>query len=473
MIAGLIASAALVAYAAQPETASRTISPQPFGAQIPKGQYSATVTCAAASCHGSGQIGHLGAEHSTWADSDPHRRAYRVLFNEDSVRISRNLGRAMPAHEDASCLKCHALDEPKNYTGEKLDDRCLSEGVSCDSCHGPSAKWNSLHYQSWWKGLSDREKYDQFGFVPTKDPVARILNCAQCHVGGRDREVNHDLIAAGHPRLSFEYTRYHYSEKYATKHWNEKVPNPDFEIRTWLVGQVASLRAATDLLAVRADRARTSQAPWPEFAESSCYACHQNLGAELRSHTTSTLHPRKSGVLGWQLWYASFAKVLPKAAAIVSPGSHAPALTALEPLRLEMERRVPNPTTVTALANQATAQLDAWLIAFQTQGYSAKLSPEQIKTLASTIAESAYDNATGRLRDYDWDVLAQHALAFTAVYHAAGGAGNPALTNWTTPLAELRTKLSFPTAGGRVDSPRGFKPDSVYPNFKTLYELTR
>ncbi len=337
ILVGLVASVTLAAYAAQPTAPTTTISPQPFGAQIPKGNYSATVTCAAASCHGSGQIAQPGGEHSTWASSDPHRRAYGVLYNGDSIRISKNLGRSMPAHEDASCLKCHSLNEEKHYTGEKLDDRSLSDGVSCDSCHGPSAKWNSLHYQSWWKGLSDREKYDEYGFVPTKDPVARILNCAQCHVGGKDREVNHDLIAAGHPRLSFEYTRYHFSEKYEKKHWTEKVPNPEFEVRTWLVGQVASLRAATDLLAARAERAESNAAPWPEFAESSCYACHQNLGAELRSHTTNALHPRKSGVLGWQLWYASFAKSLPKIAAVVLSGGSGPWLAYLERLLFELE----------------------------------------------------------------------------------------------------------------------------------------
>lgn len=472
ILAGLVASLTLAAYAAQPNGATTTtISPKPFGAQIPKGNFSATVTCAAASCHGSGQTGRLGGEHSTWADSDPHRRAYGVLFNEDSIRISKNLGRSMPAHQDSSCLKCHALDEEKHHSGEKLDDRNLSDGVSCDSCHGPSAKWNSLHYQSWWKGLSDREKYDEFGFVPTKDPVARILNCAQCHVGGRDREVNHDLIAAGHPRLSFEYTRYHYSEKYAKKHWNEKVPNPEFEVRTWLIGQVASLRAATDLLTVRAERAESKSSPWPEFAESSCYACHQNFGTELRSNTTNALHPRKAGVLGWQLWYSSFAKALPKIANVVQPGGSGPALGSLEPLRVEMEKPVPDPKKAAALAKSATAELDAWLIRFQTKDF-AKLTAEQLRAVGSTIAESAYDNATGKLRDYDWDVLAQHALAFTAVYHSAGGAGNPAVAPWTAPLTEIRGKLAFPKDGGRVDSPRGFKPDSVHAGFRKLYELT-
>ncbi len=471
--AGLIASATFAAYAAQPNAATRTISPQPFGTQVPRGTYSATVTCAAASCHGSGQISKLGGEHSTWADSDPHRRAYRVLFNEDSIRISKNLGRAMPAHEDASCLKCHALDEQKHYAGEKIDDRCLSDGVSCDSCHGPSEKWNNLHYQSWWKTLSDREKYEEYGFVPTKDHVARILNCSLCHVGGRDREVNHDLIAAGHPRLSFEYTRYHFSEKYTSKHWNEPLPNPDFEVRTWLVGQAASLRAATDLLTVRAERAEVNAAPWPEFAESSCYACHQNLGPELKGQTTKALHPRKSGVLGWQLWYSSFAKALPKLAAVIQPDGSLKSLTSLEPLRLEMEKPVPDVKKVVVLAQNATRELDAWLIQFQTKAYVSNLSADQLRAMGALITENSYDHSSGKLRDYDWDVLAQNALALTAIYHAAGGAsGNAAIAAWNEPLTEIRQQLAFPTTGGRVDSPRDFKPDSVHDGFRKLYELT-
>ncbi len=470
LFAGLAASVTLVAFAAQRDF---DIPPSVLvGARPAQGQFSPTVGCAAASCHGSGQTAKPGGEHSTWVDSDPHTKAFQVLRNEDSLRISKNLGRTVPAHEDASCLKCHAVDEDRYFHGEKLDERQLNEGVGCDGCHGPSAKWNNLHYTGYWKTLTDRQKFEEFGFVPTKDPVARILMCAQCHVGGRDREVNHDLIAAGHPRLSFEYTRFHYSDEYRQKHWIEKTPNPDFEVRTWLIGQVASLRAAVDLLAARADRVDDGKTPWPEFAESSCYACHQNLGAELRSNTTNALRPRKAGVLGWQLWYSSFAKVLPKLTAVLHPTGAAPALGSLDALRMEMEKPLPNPKTVALLTRTTLAELDASLVLFQQGTFAANLNGNQVRSVAAIVTESVYDVGSGKLRDYDWDVLAQHGLALTALYHATGGAANPAVAAWKAPLTDVRTKLAFPTTGGRVDSPRDFKPDSVYASFRTLYELT-
>jgi hypothetical protein len=468
LFVGLAASVTIATYAANPAAAPK---PPVLGVQPPQGQFSATVGCSAASCHGSGETTKLRGEHSTWMDSDPHTRAYQVLLNEDSVRISKNLGRAVPAHEDAQCLKCHALNEERHYNGEPAGKQ-LNEGVGCESCHGPSVKWNNLHYLPFWKSLSDREKFEEFGFVPTKDPVARVLTCAQCHVGGRDREVNHDLIAAGHPRLSFEYTRYHYSDKYRQKHWEEKVPNPDFEVRTWLVGQVASLRAAVDLLAARAERAEAQKAPWPEFAESSCYACHQNLGQELRGHTTNALKPRKAGLPGWQLWYGSFAKALPKLAGVIQPAESAAALSSLSALRTEMEKPVPSQTKVASFAKATTAELDAWLQTLQAGTYANGLTGPQLKQLGAIVTENVYDKATGKLRDYDWDVLAQHALALTAIYHAAGGKANPAVAAWTDSLVDLRTKLAFPTTGTRVDSPRDFKPNSVYDGFKKLHDLT-
>jgi hypothetical protein len=284
--------------------------------------------------------------------------------------------------------------------------------------------------------------------------------------------VNHDLIAAGHPRLSFEYTKYHFSEKYSEKHWVEKLPNPDFEVRTWFVGQVASLRAAVDLLTVRAERSLENKAPWPELSESSCYACHQNLGAELRSNTEHALRPRKPGTIGWQLWYSSFAKAVPTFAAVLQPTLGGANLSSLDALRLEMEKPTPSATKVIPLAKQATAELDSWLVQLQSNNVAWNLNSDQTRQLGKTITDSAIDATSGKLRDYDWDVLAQHALALTAVYHAAGGSANPVVAGWKEPLQEVREKLAFPQDAGRFDSPRGFKPDSVYPGFRKLHELT-
>lgn len=462
LFAGVAASVGMVAFAKQ-YRGHEIPPPSVIGAMAPKGEFSATVGCAAASCHGSGAIGKPAGEYSTWIESDPHTKAYQVLRNEDSQRISKNLGRTTPSYQDAECLKCHAVDGPRYHQGEKVADHALDEGIGCDGCHGPSAKWASLHYTPFWKTLSFRERYEQFGFVPLGNDVTRVLTCAKCHVGGRDREVNHDLIAAGHPRLSFEYTRFHYSDEYKLKHWVEKTPNPAFEYHAWLAGQVASLRAAVELLEARAERAGESKAPWPEFAESTCYACHQNLGPDLRGNTTNALHPRKPGVLGWQLWYTSFAKAMPKLVATK--------LDSLDPLRIEMEKPVPNPQAVAKLAKAALGELDGLLSNLQSVGPS-KLENGDVRELAAIVAEGIYDPKAGKLRDYDWDVLTQHALALTALYHAAGGAANPAVAGWKPHLLDVRTKLAFPKAGGRVDSPRDFKPADVYASFRTLYELT-
>jgi cytochrome c551/c552 len=268
----------------------------------------ASTSCAAAACHGGGQVGKLGSEHSTWAPElgakgagDPHNKAYRVLYNEVSVRMGELLGIKEP-HKEARCLACHAVD-----SGGDPDtrDQILAEGVGCSGCHGPAEKWVGVHYLPEWKELPNEKKWKEYGFVPTKNLVARTLTCAKCHVGDDERDMNHDLIAAGHPRLAFEAARFHYQPDYR-KHWTERMPQPEFEVREWLVGQVASLRAAAELLRSRAEKAEKADGVWPEFSEYSCYACHQKVGEEALRGVAGT-NPRHAGVPGWQVWYNSTA----------------------------------------------------------------------------------------------------------------------------------------------------------------------
>jgi hypothetical protein len=109
------------------------------------------------------------------------------------------------------------------------------------------------------------------------DPAVRAETCAGCHVGAPGRDVSHDLIAAGHPRLNFDYATY---LRALPPHWAEKdrdVSPPALrpaadEFRHWLVGRAAAAAAGYRLLA---DRAR--HGPWPELAAFDCYACHHGL----------------------------------------------------------------------------------------------------------------------------------------------------------------------------------------------------
>src|SRR5207244_3878357 len=104
----------------------------------------------------------------------------------------------------------------------------------------------SLHYLDDWKTKSRRDK-ELLGFLPTKNLAVRAGQCAACHVGSGAADVNHDLIAAGHPRLNFDLAKYHAKLPH---HWKEKGDNAtaDFASRLGAVGTVVNARDALRLL---------------------------------------------------------------------------------------------------------------------------------------------------------------------------------------------------------------------------------
>lgn len=459
LIAAATVAAASVRFVAGETAPTTVVAPAtPYGLGSPPFAQLAGTSCAAASCHG-GEPGTVGGEHTTWAPevfpegpSDPHGRAYRVLFNGDSQRMVSLLKLPTPAHQTALCLKCHAVDGAS-------PSGTISEGVGCGACHGPADAWLTTHYLPGWKGLSNQEKFDRYGFVPTKNLAARVSNCAQCHVGAADREVNHDLIAAGHPRLAFEYARFHYNPGYR-KHWVEPTPQPDFEAKAWLIGQAATLRAAVDLLGVRASRAAADDphTPWPEFSGYSCYACHQTVGTgDVRRAVGKA--DRKPGSLAWELWANGAADVAALQTPAVFPGESPASLPEVLVLRKMMERTSPDPAAVRDQTRKARAELDRWLAALQAvDDRNARVPADAPRRLARALASDAL--ADGQLKDHDWDFLSVHYLGAAAMYHAAGGAAGDA--DWRPSVLSLAKLLKFPPPTrrdqDRYDSPAGFGP---------------
>src|SRR5262249_11794199 len=156
--------------------------------------------------------------------------------------------------------------------------------VSCEACHGPASRWDVEHITTAWAVPEGRKKRcEAAGMTWLNDLASRAKTCAGCHVGAAAdkekglplREVNHDLIAAGHPRLTFEFAVYsarmphHWDERDRTRAGQPLVKRTPVE--EWEAGQLASARAGLTLLADRAQRATTNKAPWPEFAELDCY----------------------------------------------------------------------------------------------------------------------------------------------------------------------------------------------------------
>jgi len=109
------------------------------------------------------------------------------------------------------------------------------------------------------------------GMYDTRNLVKRAEKCVSCHVGDNTRNFDHELIAAGHPDLVFDFETY---TARLPPHWRP-APSDGVGGRAWAVGQVVALRESLKRLARRTQqRAATA---WPEFAEFECFACHHDV----------------------------------------------------------------------------------------------------------------------------------------------------------------------------------------------------
>ena len=235
-------------------------------------KYLGVVTCAGSTCHGAGHaVGDARisqTEFLSWHRDDAHSKAYRVLIEDKGQRIARNLGIENAANAP-ECLACHATFVPADVRGKRFQ---LSDGVGCESCHGPASKWLGQHVT----GEASREDNIKAGMYRTEEPVARASLCLSCHLGSQDKFANHRLLGAGHPRLSFELDTYtllqpaHYrvdADYRERKHLASHV-------QVWAVGQTA---AATRTFELFTSDKWASKTALPEFAFFDCHACHHPM----------------------------------------------------------------------------------------------------------------------------------------------------------------------------------------------------
>ena len=249
-------------------------------------------SCSTSTCHG-GVIGAGPEWHSslsTWMLKDPHAGAGLLLRDDDSRRIVVMLD---PAAADSSvaydnvlrtrCISCHVTVTPQETSPlGKLADLTLARGVSCESCHGPASEWLSAHVQANWKG--PQRFSPATGMRDTESIIGRSDTCVRCHIGSRSedglvRDMNHDLIAAGHPALRFDLLVYNQNQP---SHWNPKADTEaEFNksaIRVRSVGRAINLAAAAKLSSERATASlQDRNVPWPELSDYDCFACHQTL----------------------------------------------------------------------------------------------------------------------------------------------------------------------------------------------------
>lgn len=252
-------------------------------------------SCAATACHGgpspgiSSTTAPRGSEYSLWIESDPHAKSWQTLNSPRSLEILERLnilvdGQLRNKQAFQNCLACH-----NTSTSLASNDPVpsITEGIGCEACHGPSQQWINEHYQG---PSSVKNAIEHLGMINTKALPQQAKACTLCHVGGPDRDMNHDIIAAGHPALYFDFQTY---LKAYPKHWRNP-PSVDLPAQQWLAGQLAAADSELQLLEARLNAKPNSSSTWPEFSNFQCSSCHQPLSkppSPNKSHSTPLGNP--------------------------------------------------------------------------------------------------------------------------------------------------------------------------------------
>lgn len=313
-------------------------------------------SCSSTACHG-GISPRSGTrinqnEYSKWITESKHASAYKVLLEERSLRIARNLKMPEKPDKSAKCLDCHALNVAASRQAQTfVNEHGIEDGVSCESCHGPAEKWLGPHTTKGWT----HEQSLKVGMYDTRNPIRRAEKCLSCHLGNEEKTVDHEMIAAGHPDLIFELDTYS-SVKTMPVHWkqdedNWKGPEPkpaSFGPRAWGVGQAVALREEMKQL-IR----RVRGPKWPEFAEFDCYACHHDLRLpswrQQRGYT---------GTVGRPLWNPSRYAVFRLLVSQISPDDRKSLDESIARLNYLLDKPTADHEQIIATANQVAALAD-------------------------------------------------------------------------------------------------------------------
>ena len=431
--------------------------------------YTGTTPCAFSDCHGSvtpteGSERKIDQnEYYTWLKKDRHAKAYEVLLKERSIQIIKNLKVTQNAEQHARCLNCHALNIAPEQRGKYFE---IAEGVSCESCHGPSKKWLGPH-----RRLGEGyEAAVTLGMYDTRNLRKRAEKCLSCHLGDADRSVDHAMIAAGHPDLLFELDTF---SALMPPHWRtaqaeQKIEDRWLGARQWAVGLAVGLREASKRLARRA------QAPapaWPEFAEFDCFACHHALPVTASTYYTpgeeELLEPDThwspswrqargyTGLAGNPAWNAARYFVFQHVVGIIAPD----ALTQLDQDLAAVAEQMQTltsaqPDKIVAAASQLAQRVDQLIPQIAQANFSLAL----LSTLLKNIAADQAALATAGVRVAEQVVMALDALFRS--YAADNGNG----------VANTEVQASIQQLFRTVENPLAYTPQAFTRQLQTVHD---
>jgi hypothetical protein len=155
--------------------------------------------------------------------------------------------------------------------------------------------------------------------VPLDNPRARAAKCLDCHFGSADpgQFVNHRIMAAGHPRISFELDLFSTLQQ----HHNEDADYVARKGRTnsaqvWAIGQAMALDRALSLFS---NPARGTEGMFPEFYFFDCHTCHRRISDNPAFEPTEVSNPARQIPRGMPAFNDENMIMLAAAARVISP----------------------------------------------------------------------------------------------------------------------------------------------------------
>jgi hypothetical protein len=379
--------------------------------QVPQGTFLGVASCGGTTCHGrSTADGPVVRQDEILIWQDPssaagaHSRAYAVLREPRSQQIMRNLGWGGDATTEPRCLGCHSTptslghldrgrDPPRGQTDRPADSGprfVRADGVGCESCHGPSSGWVAGHYAVGGTNEGNIRR----GLIDLADPRVRAGVCLDCHYGSEDpgQFVTHQIMAAGHPRISFELDLFstlqaHHDEDEDYFSRKGRTNNVQF----WAVGQAMALDRSLRLFTGR----RGTEGVYPEFYFLDCHSCHRPINDEPRFDPTVVPNPGRPIPNGYPPYNDENMIMLSAAARIAAPAQAARFEAASQRFHAAMAQDRPS---MLAAATELRRQAMLLAEAFERTPFTREQVFRIIDTITSRALSERYTDYAGSVQ---------------------------------------------------------------------------
>ncbi|MFZ5742219.1 MAG: multiheme c-type cytochrome [Pseudomonadota bacterium] len=298
---------------------SAFVSPAPLqaqGAQSALRGHAGVASCAGSTCHGrSAADGPVVRQDELmrWQEesspSGAHSRAWRVVQEPRGQAIVRRMGLDAVGVQ-RECAGCHASPGAAR----------VADGVDCEACHGAASGWLASHYTV---GASHARNVGQ-GMTDLVRPQVRAQVCLDCHFSGdaRGQFIAHRIMAAGHPRISFELDLFTTLQQHHDEDadYVQRKGAKGNAMRMWAVGQAEAVKRSLELFS---QPSRAVDGIFPEFTFYDCHSCHRRIYDGEEGNVSAVPNPGRPIALGTPPYNDENMIMLLAAARVVAPDAAA------------------------------------------------------------------------------------------------------------------------------------------------------